>query len=136
MNEMRLLERMDNSHNVGFRQYKFHETDLIESITKHVTFMLNVRQGSVLIRKDYGLADINDVTTNYDEATSIICSSIRYCIEQFEPRLHNVNVKHVANDSDPLKLRFDISGDIYFGRKFRRVWFETIMNPKGSVLVR
>jgi len=135
MNEMRLLERMDNFHNVRLRRYKFREIDLIESITKHVTFLLNVRRGSVLIRKDYGLADINDVTTNYDEATSIICSSIRYCIEQFEPRLHNVNVKHVVNDSDPLMLRFDICGDIYFDRKSHKVWFETIMNPKGSVLV-
>ncbi|MFV2058043.1 MAG: type VI secretion system baseplate subunit TssE [Thiohalomonadales bacterium] len=136
MHEGRLLERIEKYHDTGERTNEISESVLIASITSHVRSILNVRQGSVMTRLDYGLADINDVTSNYREAITIIRNSIQYCIENFEPRLVNVVVIHSRDYDSPLQLRFDISGDIRYGNRSTKIWFETIMNPTGRVMVK
>jgi len=135
MHEGRLLERIEKYYDTGERINEISESVLIDSITNHVRSILNVRQGSVMTRVDYGLADINDVTSNYREAITIIRNSIQYCIETFEPRLVNVMVSHSRDYDNPLQLRFDISGDIRYGSRSTKIWFETIMNPTGRVTV-
>lgn len=136
MHEGRLLERIEKYSDNGERVTDVRESVLIESITSHVRSILNVRQGSVRTRQDYGLADINDVTSNYRDAINVIRNSIQYCIEKFEPRMVNVIVSHSSDNDNPLQLRFDISGDIRYGTKSTKVWFETIMNPTGRVVVK
>jgi len=135
MHEGRLLERIEKYNEAGERRSEICESVLIESITSHVLSILNVRQGSVKTRQDYGLADINDVTSNYREAITVIRNSIQYCIENFEPRLVNVVVSHCNDNDNPMQLRFDIRGDIRYGKKSTKIWFETIMKPTGRVVV-
>jgi len=58
--------------------------------------MLTARQGSVQALPDYGLPDINDLTLSRAELLNETCKAIEHCIEQYEPRLTEVEVTHLS----------------------------------------
>lgn len=130
-----LLERIDEPEAPG-RRLNADPARLSESIARHLTRMLNVRQGSVATLPDYGMPDFNDLINQFPDGLNVIRRAIRDSVEAYEPRLRRVAVKHVLNEDDPTDLRFKISASMILDDRDEPVVFETLIGASGQVRVR
>lgn len=89
--------------------------DLLVSIKSHLSKVLNARPGGCQSTIELGIVDFNDATASVTDFRQNIEHAIRRCIENYEPRISSVSVRSVANDDDPLSLRFYISAQVNFG---------------------
>ncbi len=78
------------------------------SILEHLRVLLNTRKGEAATVPGFGLVDFTDLVHAFPGAVNTLQASIRATIPEFEPRLRNVTVRHVA-DSDPLVLKFEVT---------------------------
>ncbi len=86
-------------------------TDLENDITAHLVEILNTRMGSARTVPDYGLMEVSEVTHDFPDAIAAIQRSLKACIQQYEPRLKNVQVRHVkAETVAQMVLEFEITG--------------------------
>ena len=70
--------------------------------------LLNTSKGEAPTVPGFGLVDFTDLVHSFPGSINTLQASIRATILEFEPRLRNVTVRHVA-DSDPLVLRFEVT---------------------------
>ena len=99
--------------------------------------MLNTRRGNAPVAPGYGIPDIVDLVHSFPESIRIMEQAIRGTIENYEPRLTTVRVKHLAPDDDVLTLHFEITAVLaQEGSKKEPVWFETKITNNGEVTVR
>ena len=82
--------------------------DETASILEHLRVLLNTSKGEAPTVPGFGLVDFTDLVHAFPGAVNTLQASIRATILEFEPRLRNVTVRHVA-DSDPLVLRFEVT---------------------------
>lgn len=66
---------------------------LVSSIKNNLQRIFNARPGECHGSRELGIIDINDALLGSEEIQSAICNSIKYCIEQYEPRISQVKVK-------------------------------------------
>lgn len=89
-----------------------HCTDLVEakvnSIKRHLVKLLNARAGTSAATPDLGLADFNLSSMETNDLTQHIATSIRQCIEEYEPRVRVLSVQFMPDPDRPLNLRFKI----------------------------
>ncbi len=83
------------------------EVDLSRSIVAHLEILLNTRAGESVTVPDYGLQDLTDVVNELPEGIHTIQQGIRAVILKYEPRLSNVSVRHLPDDS-AFALRFEV----------------------------
>ncbi|MGC3998842.1 MAG: type VI secretion system baseplate subunit TssE [Anaeromyxobacter sp.] len=102
----------------------------IESIVSHLRALLNTRQGAAPCSPGYGVMDLADVVHAFPSAGPQLARAIRATILEFEPRLRNVNVRHVS-DEQGLVLRFEISGQLAQSKTARTLRFATTVSPGG-----
>ncbi|AGP38411.1 hypothetical protein BE04_30280 [Sorangium cellulosum] len=112
-----LLTRIQHAadpHSTERHTYRDH--DLESAILTHLGHMLNTRQGSSLTCPDYGLMEVSEVLHEFPEAIGLVQRSLKNCIQAYEPRLKNVQVRHVRNDSvlQSMILEFEITAQIQF----------------------
>lgn len=101
----------------------------------HLRNMLNTRQGSCLTCPDYGIAELSEITHDFPEAIGIMQRSIKASIQAYEPRLKNVQVRHLKRaDGNRMVLEFEITGQIVLpdGRK-QAVRMSTSMDEVGNL---
>jgi type VI secretion system protein len=85
--------------------------DLENDITAHLVEILNTRMGSARTVPDYGLMEVSEVLHDFPDAIAMIQRSLKACIQQYEPRLKNVQVRHVKGDAlAQMVLEFEITG--------------------------
>ena len=130
-----LLERIDEPEDPG-RRLSADPARMSESIARHLTRMLNVRQGNCAALPDYGMPDFNDLIGQFPDGLNQIRRAIRASIERYEPRLRRVKVKHVYDEADPLDLRFRITAAMVLDGREEAVSFETLIGESGQVQVR
>ena len=104
--------------------------DELESIIAHLTVLLNARQGDSPGAPSFGVVDFSDMVHSFPGAAQQLTRSIRATIMEFEPRLKNVNVRHMPQDGD-LVLRFEISAQLANQRSARTLRFATTVRPGG-----
>ena len=68
---------------------------------------MNTRAGESVTVPDYGLQDLTDVVNELPEGIHTIQQGIRAVILKYEPRLSNVSVRHLPDDS-AFALRFEV----------------------------
>ncbi|AUX34357.1 MULTISPECIES: type VI secretion system baseplate subunit TssE [Sorangium] len=112
-----LLTRIQHAadpHSTERHSYRDH--DLESAILMHLGHMLNTRQGSSLTCPDYGLMEVSEVLHEFPEAIGLVQRSLKNCIQTYEPRLKNVQVRHVRSDSvlQSMVLEFEITAQIQF----------------------
>ncbi|WP_437661662.1 type VI secretion system baseplate subunit TssE [Sorangium sp. So ce1182] len=111
-----LLTRITHAadpHSTERRTYRDH--DLESAILTHLGHMLNTRQGSSLTCPDYGLMEVSEVLHEFPEAIGLVQRSLKNCIQAYEPRLKNVQVRHMRGDSvQSMILEFEITAQIQF----------------------
>src|SRR5215471_12507811 len=105
---LRLAHAAD-PHNT--ERYTWKDNDLESAINRHLWQLLGTRQGSALTCPDYGLVEVSDALQNFSEAIGIVQRSIKNTIQQYEPRLKNVQVRHIKSEqTHNLRLEFEITG--------------------------
>lgn len=98
--------------------------------------MLSTRLGSSLTCPDYGVPDISDKMHDMTEAVACVQRAVKSSLQQYEPRLKNVQVRHVRNDvaSGQPAMVFEVTGHIVLsdGRK-QPVRIGTSLDDRGNV---
>lgn len=134
--ELDIFEEKQDAGLCDNRNAVAEEVMQISKVLVHIQKLLNVRQGSIDMLSDYGLPDFNDLATRFPYAIIEIKNEIKACITKYEPRLVNVHVSHVQDEEEPLSLRFDITARLVTSERETSVWFETVLDSAGKVLVR
>lgn len=106
--------------------------DAAESIAANLRALLNTRQGDSAAPPDFGIVDFNDVVHEFPSGIQHLAKSIRATIQLYEPRLKNVSVRHLPEESQ-LTLRFEITGQLAEGRTARTLRYATTVRPGGRV---
>ncbi|MBC3766680.1 type VI secretion system baseplate subunit TssE [Neptunicella marina] len=134
--EKSLLERIDDPQPQDSRSLNVDPGKVSDSITRHLSNMFNVRQGSVMTLDDYGMPDFNDIIRDFPNAIKVIRNVIRDAIRQYEPRLKRVSVTHIADPNHPLELFFQIKAELQLEDETLPIAFETVVGDSGSVKIR
>jgi type VI secretion system protein len=131
-----LLTRLAHAadpHSSERQTYRDHDVEA--AIMTHLGQMLNTRQGSSLTCPDYGIAEISEVIHDFPDAIGIMQRAIKNSILTYEPRLKNVQVRHIKNEAlHSMVLEFEITAQLLLpdGRK-QAVRFGTAMDNNGNV---
>jgi type VI secretion system protein len=133
-----LLTRISHAANPhALERHTWKDQDLEQAVIAHLGRMLNTRQGSSLTCPDYGLIEVSEVLHDFPDAVGIVQRAIKNSIQQYEPRLKNVQVRHVKNEaSSTMFLEFEITGQIHYpdGRR-SGLRFSTAVDQSGNVKV-
>jgi type VI secretion system protein len=115
-------------------RHTWRDHDLDAAVATHLVNMLNTKQGSSLTCPDYGVPELTELLHDLPDAISIMQRSIKQCITQYEPRLRNVQVRHVPQEAGTsLVLSFEVTAQLVYpdGRKagFR---FGALFDHRGN----
>jgi type VI secretion system protein len=106
----------------------------------HLVTLLNTRQGSSALDREYGLPDIIDITHNIPAGIPVLQRMIARAIRRYEPRLTHVRVRCSPPRSKAASttrahapsLSFEVSAQLVGGSAFR---FETKISSGGQVSI-
>ncbi len=129
------LEHAADPHST--ERYTWRDSDLESAVTGHLAQMLNTRQGSSLTCPDYGLIEVSEVLYDFPDAVGIMQRAIKNSIQQYEPRLKNVQVRHLKNEvAQEMVLQFEITAQLHLpdGRR-QSLRFSTSVDGTGNVKV-
>jgi len=113
------------------------DNDVELAVAQHINQMLNTRQGSCLTCPDYGLIEVSEILFDFPDAVGIMQRSIKNCIQTYEPRLKNVQVRHLKSElMHEMMLEFEITAQLHLpdGRR-QSLRFATAVDPSGNVKV-
>ncbi|MES2869353.1 MAG: type VI secretion system baseplate subunit TssE [Pseudomonadota bacterium] len=111
------------------------EAGTLASVAAHLAKMLSTRAGSVQTLPDYGLPDLNDMRLSLHDSLTQARQAIEDFIEQYEPRLSQVQVTSLPRDDDLLRLAFSIEGWLEVEGLKRQVSFTARLDGSGQVKV-
>ena len=112
-------------------------SDVESAVTEHLARMLNTRQGSCLTCPDYGLVEVSEVLYDFPDAIGIMQRALKNTIQTYEPRLKNVQVRHVKSERlHEMVLQFEITAQLQLadGRR-QSLRFATAVDGSGNVKV-
>lgn len=116
-------------------RYTWKDNDLEAAVSAHMARMLNTRQGSCLTCPDYGLIEVSEVLHDFPDAIGLMQRAIKNSIQLYEPRLKNVQVRHVKNEvTHNMLLEFEITAQLQYpdGRR-QALRFSTSVDGSGNV---
>lgn len=109
---------------------------LIQSVGRHLTQLLNTRQGSVPQAPDFGMPDLTDLAQSFGGAAlAAVEATLARVIERYEPRLRNVTVRYLPGASKPFSVSFAVQGAIIQGETSVPVAYETHIAPDGRITI-
>ena len=103
-----------------------------ESIVGHLQALLNSRKGQSPVCPDYGVIDMVDLVHAFPRALSDLQKSIRDTIQEYEPRLKNVRVRHITDEHDVLTMHFEVTGQLSRPGSRSMLRFRTQVNSSGN----
>ncbi len=109
---------------------------IIDSIIDHLEKLLNSRQGTTLMDREFGLPDFTDYKTKFPESLRDIEKSIQYTIENYETRLDYVNVEFLTFNETDFTLSFKITAMLSKEFTDKDVVIESILNSSGEMSFR
>ena len=129
MFEKRLTERI--MAGTSGRRLAAEPSAVFEDVVSFLSALFNTRQGSVMIRPDFGMIDINSIIYRFPDAIVHLRTEIKRQIETFEPRLTDVSVQHIPTPDRPLSLAFGITASLTVGTGKERVTLKTELGDLG-----
>ncbi|WP_367989977.1 type VI secretion system baseplate subunit TssE [Vibrio sp. NTOU-M3] len=110
--------------------------DVLDSIKRNVSAILNTRVGGSQSAPKLGLVDFNDATLETLDLSLRIKLAIQDCLELYEPRLTDVEVRTLSDAYSPLTLKFHIAAVINSEAIHEKVEFSLLLdqNRKYRVL--
>jgi type VI secretion system protein len=118
-------------------RYTWRDSDMEAAIARHISQILSTRAGSSPACPDYGLIEVSEVLFDFQDAIGVMQRAIKNTIQQYEPRLKNVQVRHLKGEGETMALlEFEVTGQIQLsdGRR-QSLRFATGVNGNGSVRV-
>jgi type VI secretion system protein len=116
LHEQSLLERVGMGIPARGPNRPLSLPQLLESVSVHLTTMLNSRQGTSASVFDYGLPVLSDLEGARESRGILVQRAIRNTIEKYEPRLCDVMVREITLEEgtfeNPSVLRFEIEATI------------------------
>ncbi|WPD22012.1 MAG: type VI secretion system baseplate subunit TssE [Candidatus Electrothrix scaldis] len=131
----RLLERISRLEleEKGEREDPATTSDATRSVLRHLSRLLNTRQGSVATLPDYGVPDLTNVPGNsVQEIRENIEQILQKIVQKYEPRLSRIRMIMNQNDKDPFALRFRIEA-VLTEQENVPVTFETVISTDGHI---
>ena len=135
MREERLLERLRAWKERSGSRAEEDSDQIVESVIRHLTRILNTKRGNVPIAEDYGVPDLTDFLSLPSESVNEIERSLRQVIQRYEPRLKVQRVSFVPSEEGDLSLRFEIVSRLVTSPKKGPVHLQTIVDANGKVSV-
>jgi type VI secretion system protein len=114
----------------------YSESETRDSILNNLVQMCSTRLGSALTCPDYGIASVSEMVYLFPDAITIMAQSLRHTIQTYEPRLQNVQVVHVPNETLDLTLRFEVRGRAVVEGSKTMIKFETALDPTRRLTIR
>ena len=109
--------------------------DVLESIKRNVSNILNTRIGGAQSAPHLGLVDFNDATLETLDLSVRIKLAIQQCLERYEPRLTRVLVRADQDSFNPLTLRFHITATVNSEALHEKVQFSLLLDQSRKYRV-
>jgi type VI secretion system protein len=133
-----LLARIERAADpTGSERSTYRDQDIETAVAQHLHRLLNTRQGSCLTCPDYGLIEVSEVLYDFPDAIGIMQRALKNTIQTYEPRLKNVQVRHVKSEVlGDMILQFEITAQLQLpdGRR-QALRFTTGVDGSGNVKV-
>jgi type VI secretion system protein len=133
-----LLTRLEHAADPNsLERHTWRDNDVESSVSQHLARMLNTRQGSCLTCPDYGLIEVSEILNDFPDAIGIMQRAIKNSIQTYEPRLKNVQVRHIKNEAmHEMVLQFEITAQLHLpdGRR-QSLRFATTVDGSGNVKI-
>jgi len=109
--------------------------DVLNSIKRNVSNVLNTRMGESLSSPELGLIDFNDATLESLDLSLKIKRAITHCLERYEPRLANVRVNVMRESISTLSLKFQIDAELNSKMLHRKVQLQLMLDQNKQYRV-
>lgn len=110
--------------------------DVVDSVKRNIAQLLNTRMGESLSSPDLGLLDFNDATLGSQDLAMKIRRAIRHCIERYEPRVEDIDIRVLPDATTPLKLKFHIVATVRTGAMHDKVQIDLFLDSNRSYRVK
>lgn len=112
------------------------KTQMAESITRHLSRLLNSRQGCCRTLDDYGMPELENRAGSKLELGHDLEKAIRHTVSSYEPRLKRVQVRLDDTDEVRLSPKLQIAAELDCREDFTKdISFTTIITPEGKIAV-
>jgi type VI secretion system protein len=105
-----------------------------DDILNQLRGMCVTRRGTMLTCPDYGLVDVSEMLHDFPDAIADMAKAIKHTIQNYEPRLTNVRVRHVRTET--MLLLYEISAELQSDRGRETIQFQTSVEASRKVSVR
>ncbi|MCL9782502.1 type VI secretion system baseplate subunit TssE [Vibrio sp. S4M6] len=132
----RLLERVRQRSTPQPVQSNTDKEQLSLCISRYLVKLLNTQQGSSQACLDFGMPDLNDY--RYGEGLQDVKAFeqvIVDTIKRYEPRVYDVDVRFIPQQSNPLGVVFHINTQVRVEREQVALAFETVLGADGRIRV-
>lgn len=109
--------------------------DVLQSIKRNVSNILNTRMGEAQSAPTLGLVDFNDATLETLDLSLRIKLAIQSCLDVYEPRLRNIVIRSESDAFSPLMLRFYIVAEINSDALHEKVQFNLLLDQNRKYRV-
>lgn len=131
-----LLERLTlAAQGKGVRTLREDRAAVLRSVLGNLGHLLNTRQGSAAAQPDLGVPSPHELMQGFPETLDDARRAIKTCITMYEPRLTNVVVTHLVDETSDLVIRFQVSAQLAGGTTRDPVSFRTAVTPDGILRI-
>lgn len=136
MSRLRFLERLRHARQQGDERNTVETTDIIQSVTNHLSRILNTRQGNTVLAQDFGMPDFSALGASFS-TTELprIERELSAFISRCEPRLKQVHIRYAPDPNQPLQLAFFLDAELALEEETVRIHWTTLVEPSGRVII-
>lgn len=136
MTRLRFLERLRHARRQGGERDAVETADIVQSVTNHLSRILNTRQGNTVLDQEFGMPDFSALGASFS-ATDLprIERELSAFISRCEPRLRQVHVRYAPDPNQPLQLAFFLDAELALEDGTVRIHWTTLVEPSGRVTI-
>lgn len=136
MSRLRFLERLRRAHLQGDERNAVETEDIVQSVTDHLSRILNTRQGNTVLDQNFGMPDFSALgatftTSELPHIEKELSAFIAHC----EPRLRHVHLRHAPDPEQPLQLTFLLDAELILDNRTISIHWTTCVEPSGHVVI-
>lgn len=106
--------------------------DIGKMLAEHLRVLFNTHRGDAATDPSFGLVDFTDLFLSLPRSLPAIQASIRSTLMAYEPRLKNIEVRHLS-DREPPDLHFEITAQLAETNERGTLHFRTEVHSGGRV---
>ena len=136
MSRLRFLERLRRAHLQGDERNAVETEDIVQSVTEHLSRILNTRQGNTVLDQNFGMPDFSALGASFTTSElPHIEKELSVFIAHCEPRLRHVHLRHAPDTEQPLQLTFLLDAELILDNRTIPIHWTTCVEPSGHVVI-